>query len=99
MNRGNGPRNWRSGCGAVVVPKQSAESFAAFFDGAGVVADFVARINQQVFQPLMISFLVIMRFEFAKRLVQSFTTNEHEWTRISTTALSGLTPHRHLNCA
>ena len=69
MNAANGPRNWRSGCSAVVVSEQSTETFTAF-DGAGRGGYFVARINQQVFQPLMISFLVIMRFEFAKRLVQ-----------------------------
>jgi len=52
--------NRRSSRAVVVVPEQSTKTFTAF-DGAGVVAGFIARIDQQVFQPLMISFLVIMQ--------------------------------------
>ena len=53
----------------MVVSKQSAETFTAF-DDAGRVADFAIRIDQQVFQTLMISFLVTMRFEFSECLPQ-----------------------------
>ena len=45
----------------MVVAEQSTETFAAF-DDAGGVADIITRIDQQVFQSLMISFLVVIRF-------------------------------------
>jgi len=52
----------RSSSASVAVKQPSAQTFAAF-DGASRVADFVARINQQVFQAAMILFLVPIQFE------------------------------------
>ena len=52
-------RSGVSGSSSVVVPQESTEPFTAF-DVASRVADIISGIDQQVFQSLMISFLVIV---------------------------------------
>ena len=69
-------RSGVSGSSSVVVPQESTEPFTAF-DVASRVADIISGIDQQVFQSLMISFLVVMRFEFGKRLTQWCFTEEY----------------------
>ena len=49
----------------MVVPQQSTATFAAM-DAADRDADFANRINQLIFQALMIAFLVIMEANSAR---------------------------------
>ena len=60
----------------MVVAKQSTETIAAM-DAAGRIADLVTRVDQLVFQTLMIAFLVIVRSEFGKCLTQGRLTEEY----------------------
>ena len=53
----------RSRCLSVIVIQQTAESFVTD-DVSGRTSDFIARLNDLVPQPLMISFAVVMRKEF-----------------------------------
>ena len=62
--------------GSSVVPEQSTQTFTAF-DDAGRVTYVAMRVDQQVFQTLMISFLVIVRFEFGECLAQLCFAEEY----------------------
>ena len=75
VNGGNSFSKRLSGSAAVIIPQEPAETFPAI-DDSGRVADIIAKINHQVAQTLMISFLVIMRLEFAKRLPQKCLTEK-----------------------
>ena len=68
-------RGQRSGCFAVVVPQQSAQSFAAS-DFAGCPAHLFPRCDQNVAEPLMVALRMKVENEFLRGISQRSLSEE-----------------------
>ena len=76
----SGKSSWKSGresgSAAVVVPQHAAQSLTAR-DLAGCATQFVARFDDAVVKPLMVSFGMIMGNEFLSGVAQGSVTEEN----------------------